>query len=220
MSDELDRLRAEHERLEAELAPGSRAAAIRLRAERRVNVDRLFVGFSQTTDLRTGQLRWRARPTSTATLESEARVQWQQASQQASLGGRFDRTLVEQGANAQLVLQPSTGLRAAAVVDLAWARPQGQLESTRTLRLGPDLGVNIGSKGRADFSVRRAFVSGAPAVALLPSADPAGAARWDGTARFDLRLHESTTFGLSSTVRERPGRAAVVNGRVEVRAFF
>ncbi len=208
------------QRLEAELAPGSRAAAIRLRAERRVNVDRLFVGFSQTTDLRTGQLRWRARPTSTATLESEARVQWQQASQQASLGGRFDRTLVEQGANAQLVLQPSTGLRAAAVVDLAWARPQGQLESTRTLRLGPDLGVNIGSKGRADFSVRRAFVSGAPAVALLPSADPAGAARWDGTARFDLRLHESTTFGLSSTVRERPGRAAVVNGRVEVRAFF
>jgi len=29
-----------------------------------------------------------------------------------------------------------------------------------------------------------------------------------------------TTFGLTSTVRERPGRATVVNGRVEVRAFF
>lgn len=208
------------QRLETELAPGSRAAAVRLRAERRVNVDRLFEGFSQTTDLRSGQLRWRARPTSSATLESEARIQWQQASQQAFVGGRFDRTLVEQGANAQFVLQPSTGLRAAAVADLSWSRPQGQLESTRTFRVGPDLGVNVGSRGRADLTVRRAFVSGAPAVALLPSADPAGSARWDGTARFDLRLHESTTFGLSSTVRERPGRATVVNGRVEVRAFF
>ncbi|MEO5989567.1 MAG: hypothetical protein ABIU54_10025 [Candidatus Eisenbacteria bacterium] len=208
------------QRLETELAPGSRAAAVRLRAERRVNVDRLFEGFSQTTDLRTGLLRWRARPSNTVTLEAEARVQWQQASQRASVGGRFDRTLVEQGANAQLVLQPSTGLRAAAVADLSWSRPHGQLESTRTIRFGPDFGVNVGSKGRADLSVRRAFVSGAPAVALLPSADPAGAARWDGTARFDLRLHESTTFGLSSTVRERPGRATVVNGRVEVRAFF
>ena len=208
------------QRLETELAPGSRAAAVRLRVERRVSVDRLFEGFSQTTDLRTGLLRWRARPSTVATVESEARVQWQQASQRASVGGRYDRTLVEQGATSQLVLQPSSGLRAAAVADLAWSRPQGQLESTRTLRLGPDLGVSIGTKGRADLTLRRAFVSGAPAVGLLPSADPAGAARWDGTARFDLRVHESTTFGLTSTVRERPGRATVVNGRVEVRAFF
>ncbi len=208
------------QRLEAELAPGSRASALRIRAERRVSVDRSFAGFSQTTDLRTGLVRWRARPNSTATLESEARVQWQQASQQAPLAGRFDRTLIEQGATSQVVLQPSTALRLAVVGDLAWSRPQGQVESTRTLRLGPDFGMNVGSKGRADVTLRRAFVSGAPAVALLPSADPAGSARWDGTARFDLRLHDTTTFGLSSTVRERPDRPTVVSGRVEVRAFF
>jgi len=68
--------------------------------------------------------------------------------------------------------------------------------------------------------VRRAFISGPPALGLLPSADPAGAARWDGTARFDWRLHETTTFSLSSSVRERPGHRTVTTGRAEVRAFF
>ena len=32
--------------------------------------------------------------------------------------------------------------------------------------------------------------------------------------------YETTTFGVSGLVRERPGRAAIVNGRAEVRAFF
>ncbi|HEY6196467.1 MAG TPA: hypothetical protein VI504_15655, partial [Candidatus Eisenbacteria bacterium] len=73
---------------------------------------------------------------------------------------------------------------------------------------------------RAELTLRRAFVSGPPALGLLPSAEAAGAARWDGTARFDWRLHETTTFGLDASVRERPGRRTVVTGRAEVRAFF
>jgi hypothetical protein len=118
------------------------------------------------------------------------------------------------------VWQPGPGLRAAGALEFDNARPEGQAEATRTVRLGPDVGANVGKRGRAEVTLRRAFVSGPPAVGLLPSVDPAGFARWDGTARFDLRLHETTTFGVSGNVRERPGRAAIVNGRAEVRAFF
>ncbi len=49
------------QRLDAELAPGSRAAAFRARAERRVNADRSFENFAQFTDQRSGSLRWRLR---------------------------------------------------------------------------------------------------------------------------------------------------------------
>jgi hypothetical protein len=57
-------------------------------------------------------------------------------------------------------------------------------------------------------------------VALIPSAEPAGAPRWAGTARFDYRLLESFTFGLSASLREFPGRSPITTGRAEMRAFF
>src|SRR5262249_29458122 len=69
------------QRLEAEVAPGSRAAALHARIERRVNADRTFQNFGQTTDQRTGALRWRARPSAGTSAEVEARVDWQRASQ-------------------------------------------------------------------------------------------------------------------------------------------
>jgi hypothetical protein len=208
------------QRLEAELAPGSRVAALRARAERRVSTDRTFENFGQSTDQRTGALRWRARPGVTTSAEAEARVQWQRATQALAGGANFTRTLVDEGGTAQLVWQPGPAQRLAAVFEATWSRPQGATLATRTLQIGPDLASSIGRAGRAELTVRRAFVSGPPALALLPSADPAGAARWNGTARFDWRLHETTTFGLNADARERPGRRTVVTGRAEVRAFF
>ena len=208
------------QRLEAELAPGSRAAAFRARAERRVSADRTVSNFSQTTDQRTGALRWRARPSPGTSAEVEARIDWQRAEQRISGGASFGRTLIDQGGTAQFIWQPSGGLRLVGAMDASWARPVGQVDYTRTVRVGPDAGVSVGRGGRLELSVRRAFISGPPALGLLPSADPAGAARWDGTARFDWRLHETTTFGLSSSVRERPGHKTVTTGRAEVRAFF
>ncbi len=208
------------QRLEAELAPGSRIAGLKLRAERRLNADRTFENFAQTTDQRSGSLRWRARPGATTSTEAEARVQWQRAEQSLSGGARYGRTLVDQVASALFVWQPGGQLRIAAAMDATWSRALGQGEATRTLRLGPDAAVGVGKAGRAELVVRRAFVSGPAAVSLLPSTEAAGAARWDGTARFDLRLHETTTFGLETNVRERPERKTVVTGRAEVRAFF
>jgi hypothetical protein len=208
------------QRIESEFAPGSRSAAFRLRAERRVSVDRSFDNFGQGTDLRSGALRWRTRPSPTTSAESEARIEWSRVSQSLAGGAEFGRTLVDRAATAQLVWQPGAQWRVAGALEATWSRPAGQLAATRTLRLGPDLGASVGRGGRAEFTLRRAFVNGPPAVGLLPSAEAAGAARWDGTGRFDWRLHETTTFGLNAGVRERPGRRTVVNGRVEVRAFF
>lgn len=208
------------QRLEAELAPGSRAAGFKLRVERRLNADRTFENFAQATDQRTGSFRWRTRPTTTTSTEAEARVQWQRAEQSLAGGARFGRTLVDQVGSAQWVWQPRAQLRLAAAMDATWSRVLGFSEATRTLRLGPDLAVGVGKSGRAELIVRRAIVSGPPAVSLLPSAEAAGAARWDGTVRYDQRLHETTTFGLETNVRERPGRKTVVTGRAEVRAFF
>jgi hypothetical protein len=208
------------QRLEAELAPGSRAAAFRARAERRLSADRSVANFSQTTDQRTGALRWRARPSPGTSAEVEGKIDWQRAAQQISGGASFGRTLIDQGGTAQFIWQPSGSLRLVGAMDASWSRPVGQVDYTRTLRVGPDAGVSVGRGGRVEMSVRRAFISGPPVLGLLPSADPAGAARWDATTRFDLRLHETTTFSLSSTVRERPGHRTVATGRAEVRAFF
>jgi hypothetical protein len=208
------------QRLESELAPGSRAAAILVRAERRVSADRATTNFTQTTDQRTGSLRWRARPGAAVTLETEARVQWQSAVQAVSGGASYARTLIDDGATSRLVWQRGAALRLVGALELDLARPLGQAQSTRTVRVGPDAGLQVGARGRLDASVRRAFVSGPPAVGLLPSADPAGFARWDANAHFDLRLHETTTFGLGATLEERPGRATRLDGRAEVRAFF
>ena len=44
--------------------------------------------------------------------------------------------------------------------------------------------------------------------------------RWEGNARLDWRLHETTTFGTSLTLHDRAGRATQVTGRAELRAFF
>ncbi len=208
------------QRLEAELSPASRVAGIRVRAERRLNADRTFENFAQTTDHRSGSLRWRARPGTTTSAEAEARVQWQRAAQSFAAGAAYGRTLVDQVASALWVWQPGAQLRLAGALDLTLSRALGQGEATRTLRLGPDAAMGVGKSGRAELVVRRAFVSGPPALGLLPSAEAAGAARWDATTRFDWRLHQTTTFGLDASVRERPGRKTVVNGRVEVRAFF
>jgi hypothetical protein len=208
------------QRLEGDLAPGSHTAAFHLRAERIVSADRTYGNFTQSSDKRSGSLRWRSRPTPVFTVEAQAQLEWQRAAQQVTAGADYARTLIEQNATAQLVWQPGPALRAAGALELDLSRPADQPLATRTVRVGPDLGANVGARGRAELTLRRAFVSGPLAVGLLPSADPAGFARWDGTARFDLRLHETTTFGVSSSVRERPGRAAIVNGRAEVRAFF
>ena len=208
------------QRLEAELAPGSRAAAFRARAERRVNADRSFENFAQTTDQRSGSLRWRLRPGVTTSAEAEARIVWQRAAQSFAAGASFGRTLVDQGGNARVVWQPGPAVRATGVLDLSWSRALGGGETTRTLRLGPEASLGVGRAGRADLSARRAFSSGPPALGLLPSAEPAGAPRWELNGRFDYRVHETTTIGFDTSVRERPGRRTVVTGRAEVRAFF
>ena len=208
------------QRIETELAPGSRVAAFRARAERHVSADRTVANFSQTTDQRTGTLRWRTRPSPGTSTEVEGRIDWQRAEQQITGGASFGRTLINEGGTAQFIWQPSGGLRLVGAMEASWSRPINQPEFTRTVRVGPDAGVSVGRGGRVELTVRRAFITGPPVLGLLPSADPAGAARWDGTARFDWRLHETTTLGVSSTVRERPGHRTVTTGRAEVRAFF
>jgi len=208
------------QRLETDLAPGARFSNLRFRLERRVSGDRSFDNFSQTLDERTGQLRWRARFSGGWSAELEARARRQEAAQTLAAGAAFRRRLFEQGAGSQWIFQPGDRLRVAAVLDAAWSRPEGQSEFTRTVRLGPDASVAIGARGRATISVRRAFIAGPAATGLLPSADPAGAARWDGTAHADVRVRESTTFGVSYSVSEREGLPLRSVGRAELRAFF
>ena len=152
--------------------------------------------------------------------ELETRVKRQDAAQALAGAGAYQRLMLESGGMAQLVYNPDARLRAALGFEAWWNRPQTQPQATRTLRLGPDLGVAVGPRGRAEVSVRRAFVSGPPALSLFPSADPAGAPRWEGTSRLDYRVHETTTFGVSLTARERPEHPTQVTGRAELRAFF
>ncbi len=208
------------QRLEADLAPGSRAAALRVRLERRVSADRQFVDFGQSLEDRQGSVRWRARPGTRVTVELESRVRRQSAEQLLLSGAASRRTLDEGGGTGQMVITPATGLRVAALGEATWSRPEGQTDPTRTLRLGPDLGVALGARGRAEVTARRAFIAGPPATSLLPTADPAGAPRWESTARVDYRVRESTTLGVSFAAREHPGRAARYDGRAELRAFF
>ena len=208
------------QRLEGEIAPDSRVAALRLRAERRVTADRLYENFAQTLDDRSLSARWRARPGNTVTTEIEGRARRQVAVQALAGAAGFRRTLLEQAGAARLAWTPDARLRAVAALDAAWSRPTGQPDLTRVVTLGPDLGVALGARGRVEVSARRAFLSGPPAVGLLPSAEPAGAPRWEGTTRLDYRVRESTTAGVSFNVRERPGRAALTTGRAELRAFF
>jgi hypothetical protein len=208
------------QRLESDLAPQSRAAALRLRLERRVNADRTFEDFSQTTDDREADLRWRVRPARTVSAELEAIAKHQVAEQLTTGATSYHQALDQRGGTAQLILTPDPRLRLALAAQVDWARPVGQLEATRTIQIGPDLGITIGRRGRGDFSVRRAFVAGPPAVALIPTADPAGAPRWQGTSHLDYRLLESFTLGLTAAYRAFEGHAATVTGRLEMRAFF
>jgi hypothetical protein len=221
------------QRVETELAPGSRFAALRLRVERRVSGDRSFTNFAQTLDGRTASARWRARPAASLSSDLEAHWKRDEAGQSLLTGTPYRRVLREVGATAQLVYTPDARLRAAASLDAGWLRPElgssgitTTADATRTVRVGPDLGLALGRRGHLEMSARRAFLTGPPALALIPSIDPAGAPRWEGSARADYRLHETTTFSTSFTVRDRsgqvlpPAKATEVTGRVELRAFF
>ncbi len=219
------------QRIEGELAPGARAGAVRLRLERRASGDRSFSNFAQTLDARSASLRWRTRPGSAVSTEVEGRWKRDEAGQALLTGTAYRRTLREVGAIAQLIYAHDARLRAAAHLDAGWTRPAepsvgAGTAATRTVRVGPDLGLALGPRGHLDLTARRAFVSGPPALSLLPTIDPAGAPRWEATARADYRLHESTTFSTSFSVRDRsgqvlpPARATEITGRAELRAFF
>ena len=208
------------QRLEAEVAPDSRSAALRLRAERRVTGDRSYDNFSQTLDDRTLSARWRTRPGPVVGTELEASTRRRVAAQALAGSAGYARTLIDQTGTGQLVYTPGAKLRAVAAFELSRSRPEGATEYTRTVRVGPDLGYAFGKRGRAELKLRRAFVTGPPAVNLLPTSDPAGVPRWEASARADYRVHESTTANLSLDVRERPGRSALITGRIELRAFF
>jgi len=208
------------QRVESELAPGSHAAAFRVRLERRVTADRSFGNFAQTTDDRQGSARWRARPGPLVTTEVEADVRRQEAAQAVTGGATFSRTLENLGGTGNLVYTPDARLRAAAALEVTFSRPAGSAERTRTVRLGPDLGVALGAKGRAQLALRRAFLSGPPVVSLLPTADPAGPARWDASANVDYRVRETTTLGVSLNMRDRTTGGTQYTGRAELRAFF
>jgi hypothetical protein len=208
------------QRIETELAPGSRAAALRFLAMRQVSADRSDANFAQTLDQRSLSARWRTRPAAAWSSEIEGRWTRSVASQElAGLGG-YARTLFEQGASAQLIFTPDAGLRAVAALDAGWSRPEGQIEMTRTVRVGPDLGLAVGLRGRLETSIRRAFISGPAPVSLLPTADPAGAARWQGSSRFDYRVRDSATMGITVNGEERPNVRPLVTGRAELRIFF
>lgn len=207
------------QRLETDFAPASRFAAIHVRAERRVSSDRVYENFAQTLDERQLSARWRARPGAATSTELEARTQKQIVSQVVVGGATLDRTLISHTGTGQLIYSPHPRIRAVAAAEAQWSRPEGQTEYTRTLRIGPDLGLSVGAKGRLELRARRGFVEGQPNV-LLPTADPLGVPRWDGTARFDYRIRQSVTFGISYAVRDFEGRRVQSTGRSELRAFF
>jgi hypothetical protein len=212
------------QRLEATLAPGATAGDVRLQLERRVNADRAFQNFGQTTDERTATARWRARGAGAWSTEFEVRWRRRAATQSLGAGTPYQRTLLDAGGTGQLVYTPGPRLRAAGVADLTWSRPENATfagaGTTRTIRVGPDLGIGVLRQGRLELTARRSFVSGAPALSLLPSADPAEAPRWEGTLRFDLRVIESTSAGITFSALEWKDRPAQITGRAEVRAFF
>lgn len=208
------------QRFEAEFAPGSPRAALRLRLERRVTGDRSFTNFAQTSDARIGALRWRARPALAWSSEVEGRLKRDAAGQSVTGGAQSQVELREAGVTAQLVWSPGSRIRAVALGDAAWTRPVGAIESTRTLRVGPDFGLSIGPRGRIELTARRAFTSGPPPVALVPSADPAGAPTVEASGRADYRVRDSVTLSLSVQSRDYEGRATRTTGRAEVRAFF
>jgi hypothetical protein len=208
------------QRLETELCPESPAASLRLRLQRHVSADRADQNFTQTLDEREASARWRTRMSGAWSSEVEGRWSRRAAAQALSGGVGFGRTRVDQGGTAQLIFTPDARLRALAAVEAVWSRGEGSPEITRVVRAGPDIGLALGSRGRAEASARRAYVSGPPLVSLIPTLDPVGAPRWLVQTRLDYRLHETTNFSLSVNGEERPGIRTLVTGRAELRAFF
>jgi hypothetical protein len=208
------------QRLEGELKPGSRVSSFRLRLEREVSADRSFDNFGQTQDLRSADLRWRARPGSITTTELSGVLRRQAAAQALAGSNSLAREIREMGVVALVVVTPGTRLRAAATAEATWTRPIDQTERTRVLRLGPDVGVALGKRGHLELTARRAFVTGAAPTTLLPTSEPAGPARWDASSRLDTRVHDTTVVGLQLGVTERAGQKTRVTGRAEVRALF
>jgi hypothetical protein len=180
------------QRLEAELAPGSRAAALKLRAERRVNSDRSFQNFAQTTEQR--RTCWRARPAATASAEAEARVTWQRATQAQVSGATFERTLTEQAGTAQWIWQPDVQWKVAAGSRRRGARAgSARPDAHDPHRPRPGAGVE---RWRAELTVRRG--SEGAVCRRWAHAEPRIRGRGaDGTARFDYRVHSSTTIGFT-----------------------
>jgi hypothetical protein len=191
-----------------------------MRLERRVSADRSFENFAQTLDDRTGTVRWRVQPGGLASGELEGRTQRQVASQTLLAGPSLDRTLITHTGTGRLTVSPGNAWRAVGTVEASWSRPGGRGPFTRTLRVGPDVGVTVGGQGRLEVGGRRAFFAGPDAVGLLPSADPAGFPTWEANARLDYRVRRTTTVGMSYSLRAFDGRRVLSNGRAEVRAFF
>jgi hypothetical protein len=208
------------QRFEAELGPGARTGGLHLLAERRVNADRAYENFAQTSDRRALEARWRARPAAAVSAEISSRLRRDEAAQAFVSGSPYARVLIESGGGAQLVFTPSSRLRAAGLLDASWVRPEGGDEFTRTLKIGPDLGIAILARGRLELGARRTFIRGPALATYIPGADPLGLPQWEGTSRFDYRVHESTTLGLSMQLRDVPRRAPLATGRAELRAFF
>jgi len=208
------------QRFEAELGPGARTGGLHLLAERRVAADRSYENFASTSDHRALEARWRARPGPALSAEVSSRLRRDDVTQSFVGGTAYARVLIESGGAAQLVFTPSSRLRAAGAADAAWVRPEGGYEFTRTLKVGPDLGVAILARGRLELGARRTFIKGPALATYLPGLDPLGTPQWEGTSRFDYRVHESTTFGLSMQLRDVPRHAPLATGRAELRAFF
>jgi hypothetical protein len=171
-------------------------------------------------DEKTATARWRTRLTPAWSTEIELRARRREVSQALAGGGSFERQLEDDGGTFQSAFTPSSALRAAAVVEASWSRPEGAAERSRLLRVGPDVGIALGPRGRLETSFRRAFVAGPRVLDLLPTADPLADQQWEGNARVDFRVYESITFGTSATIRDRVGRPVQTTGRAELRAFF
>jgi len=184
-------------------------------------VDRSFSLFAQAQDDRSGSLRWRARPASGWTSEVEGRLRRNRFAQSSGGVPGFARSAREGGVQGQLGYSPGARLRAALVTDLAWTRDEATAARwSRSWRAGPDLGLSLFGSGRIEFSARRTLSAGTSLSSLLPLGDPLGIPRWEASTRFDYRLRDQTTIGISMVSRDRDQRAPEHEGRAEVRAFF
>ncbi len=208
------------QRASADLAPGARAASVFVRIERRVTGDRAFANFAQFVDDRNASARWRARSAVAVGIELELRARRQEARQQLAGNAGYRRVIEEGGGTFRAAYTPGPRLRIAGTAEVTFSRPEGGGELTRLTRVGPDLGLSIGTRGRFEAGFRRVLSSGPAPLDLLPTADPLATLRWEGNARIDWRVHEGATFGTSITARDRSDRKAQVTGRAELRAFF